>query len=189
MYLNRLDNSTMFLQQLKLSMNEYFENGSRSNLRLERLTLYIVTILQNIFDDDIKYQIKTEYNIPSFNSSLKKRCDIVVLYDDIPVYIFPIKFPMSNYKQNKNNYWENLCGECIQIKMINLHVKIIPINIIFNHVPYITSNNIIKKFESISYENTFQIYNDFLVADRNNIFYDFKNYIVDVKHKNIPDDN
>ena len=44
--------------------------------------------------------------------------DIVVLKDlKTPLIIFPLKFPISNYKQNRNNYWENLCGECFQMKI------------------------------------------------------------------------
>jgi len=39
---------------------------------------------------------------------------------------------MSNYKQNKNNGWENLTGELVHIKWSSPDVHIIPINIYMN---------------------------------------------------------
>lgn len=44
---------------------------------------------------------------------------------------------MQSYVKNRNNYFENLIGECYCLKMANPIIKIIPVNII----KYITVNN------------------------------------------------
>ena len=60
---------------------------------------------------------------------------------------------MSNYYQNKNNSWDYLCGELLLLQKANKNIYIMPINIIFNKVPYLYKNSIIKKFEIILYKN------------------------------------
>lgn len=175
------DNEKYMLFEIQNSIDEYFKYGSKSNIRLNNLTKYIVKILEYYYPN---YIIKTEFNIDSFNCSGFKKCDIVVLKDlKTPLIIFPLKFPISNYKQNRNNYWENLCGECFQMKIKNKNVKIIPINIIFNKIPYLSKDRKIQKFENIDYNDSFEIYNKFIYLN-NNIIDDFINYIIDVKHYN-----
>ena len=85
---------------------------------------------------------------------------------------------MTNYKQNKNNSWENLTGELIHIKWCNPNIHIIPINILMNKTPYLKNNKEIKTFESVKksdIENYKQLIN-------HNICYDIINYIVEVEH-------
>ena len=40
----------------------------------------------------------------------------MVLHDNIPIIVMPVKIIMTNYKQNKNNYFENQIGEVTSIK-------------------------------------------------------------------------
>lgn len=171
-----------FLKSIKITTEEYFKSGSKTNIRLENITAFFVNYLQKEIDDK-DFKVVTEFNVSSFNSTSRKRCDIVILKNNYPYIIFPLKFPMCNFKQNKNNYWENLCGEALQMKTMNKQIKIIPINIIFNSIPYISENKI-KKFETITYENSFKIYDDFLNYDKNKVFFNFINYIIDVEHLN-----
>ncbi len=58
-------------------------------------------------------------------------------------------------------------------------MKIIPINILFNKIPYLQNNSKIKKFEVINYYNSFSIYNTLI---EKNIIFDNINYIFDVEH-------
>jgi hypothetical protein len=83
---------------------------------------------------------------------------------------------MSNYKQNKNNSWENLTGELIQIKWSNPDIFIIPINIFMNLTPYLKNDRIISKYETINYSDI-AIYD---VLIKKSICYDTINYIMDV---------
>ena len=70
------DNEKYMLFELQNSIDEYFKYGSKSNIRLNNLTKYIVKILEYYYPN---YIIKTEFNIDSFNCSGFKKCDIVGL--------------------------------------------------------------------------------------------------------------
>ena len=110
----------------------------------------------------------------------KKKCDIIVFKNNNPFIIFPVKIIMSNYKQNKNNSWENLTGELIHIKWLNQDVNLIPINIFMNKTPYLDNKKIIKKFENITYNDI----KNYDILKEKNICYDVINYIIDIEHNN-----
>ena len=170
-----------FIQIIRDTFAIYLEKGARSSLKVDYLHGQIKTILENDICNTRNWTIGLEQNIPSINAPGRKKCDIV-MYDEnhSPIAIFPVKFIMSNYNQNKNNSWENLTGECCHLKWHpdNIHVKIIPINIIFSKVPYLYSNKTTQKFENIDYEQTFKIYD---TLKQNHVCHDVINYIVDVE--------
>ncbi len=56
------------------------------------------------------------------------------------MYIFPIKFVMSSYLKNRNNYFENLIGESYCLKQMNDKIHIIPINIFLYRIPNIDAS-------------------------------------------------
>ena len=136
-----------------------------------------------------------EQNINALNKSKRKKCDIVIFKNKEPYIIFPVKIIMTNYKQNANNYFENLTGELVLIKMKNKNTRIIPINIFMNKTPYLKKNRQIARFETIEPE-TIEHYNELknikiVLNDANqtepytkNVCYDIINYIVEVKHIN-----
>lgn len=138
-------------------------------------------MLFNIFP---KYDIRLEYNVPSLNSTKQKKCDIVVIKNNVPYIIFPIKVIMTNFKQNKNNSWENLTGEITHIKWVNPDVNVIPINIFMDKTPYLNCKKQIKYFETVNV-NDISAYT--ALIDKK-LCYDVINYIVEVEHtKNIGD--
>lgn len=163
--------------------NLYLINGSRSSKKVNYFHNKIKKELELLFinNNNNIYKIKLEHNIPSYNSSGKKKCDIVVFKNNNPFIIFPVKIIMSNYKQNKNNSWENLTGELIHIKWINPNIYLIPINIYMNKTPYLDNNKIIKKFENITYNDI----KNYEILKEKKICYDVINYIIDVEHNNI----
>ena len=134
--------------------------------------------LETIFTDS-QYKVELEYNVNSMNSTGKKRCDIVVLKNKEPYIVFPVKIIMTNYKQNKNNGWENLTGELLHILWANPDIKIIPINIFMDKTPYLTSSKLVTKFETITIEDI-QNYN---ILKEKKCAYDIINYIIDVEHQ------
>jgi len=138
-----------FIQIINETYETYFKYGSRSPKKVDYFHSSIKDILERHFTCEKGYDIQLEYNINSCNSSKKKKCDIVVLKNKIPYIIFPVKIIMSNYKQNKNNSWENLTGELIHIKWCNPDIYIIPINILMDKTPYLNNNKEIKNFENI----------------------------------------
>ena len=160
--------------------DKYFKHGSRSSKKVDYFHSSIKRILEQHFSRENGFDIKLEYNIRACNSSGKKKCDIVILKNNNPYIIFPVKIIMTNYKQNKNNSWENLTGELMHIKWVNPNLNIIPINIFMDKTPYLTNNKKIKKFENVL-TSDIENYN-YLIE--NNICYDVINYIVEVEHIN-----
>lgn len=178
--LQKINQEKYFIQILNETYNLYTKYGPRSSKKVDYFHLQIKKILNNILPKEKKYDIKLELNVPSCNSTKKKRCDIVVTKNEVPYIVFPIKIIMTNYKQNKNNYWENLTGEITHIKWMNENINIIPINIFMNKIPYLKSNKEIKKFESITIKDL-DNYNKLI---EHNLCYDVINYIVEIEHTN-----
>ena len=165
-----------FLSTVQDTFSEYLNSGPRSNKK----TLVLHTGLKNIIQAQLPdYNVKIEQDVKSVNSSGKKSCDIVAYKGGIPSIIFPVKNVMTNYYQNKNNSWENLTGEIFHLKKANGNIHIIPINIIFNSVPYCEKSKQIKRFETIEYENTYKITEDLVKWGLASAII---NYIVDVNH-------
>lgn len=162
--------------------NLYLINGSKSQKKVNYFHNKIKDELELLFinNNNNIYKIKLEHNIPSLNASGKKKCDIIVFKNNNPFIIFPVKIIMSNYKQNKNNSWENLTGELIHIKWLNQDVNLIPINIFMNKTPYLDNKKIIKKFENITYNDI----KNYDILKEKNICYDVINYIIDIEHNN-----
>lgn len=93
----------------------YMTNGARSSKKVDCFHNHIKCELEKIFKNS-KYSVKLEQNVPSTNASNKKKCDIVVYEMNTPMIVFPVKMIMTNYKQNRNNSWENLTGELTHLK-------------------------------------------------------------------------
>lgn len=178
-YDTNLSEEANMLQIIYKTYIKYFNYGSRSPKKVDYFHEAIKDLLvQFFFLKEKGYDVKTEYCLDSFNCSNQKVCDIVVLKNSIPYIIFPVKLIMTNYKQNRNNYMENLTGEITLIKWKNPSIHIIPINIIMSQVPYLKNSKKIKNFETIT-TNDFKNYNELL---HNNLCHDVINYIVQVEH-------
>ncbi len=164
------------------SYNLYFKNGSRSPLKVNEFHEYIkqeITCVIKNCKSKI-YDVKLEQNINSVNATNKKKCDIVVYKNNVPYIVFPVKMIMSNYKQNKNNGWENLTGELSHLIWANNNLIIIPINIFMNKVPYLNKNQEVVKYETILYSD---ICNYELLKEKQ-LAYEILNYIIDVNQTN-----
>ncbi len=141
------DEKDLFLSKIKEIFELYITHGCRSSKKVDLLHNFIKELIEKSLVNKDGYNVKVEENIPSYNASGNKRCDIVLYKNNNIIAIFPVKFIMSNYYQNKNNMWENLTGECIHIQWKNPNIKIIPINIIFNKIPYLEKSNKIKNLK------------------------------------------
>lgn len=176
--MNKINESRRLIQIINRTYDLYIKYGARSPKKVDYFHSKIKEILQELFPNDNVYLINLEHDIPSCNSTGKKKCDIVILKYDKPYIIFPVKIIMSNFKQNKNNGWENLTGEIIHIKWSNPDINIIPINIFMSQTPYLNNNHKITKFENITIDDI-ENYN---ILKQKKICYDIINYIVDIKH-------
>lgn len=169
--------SKKFIQILNEVFELYFKYGARSNKNINYFHNYIKDELEKIFVDK-KYKVSLECKVKSTNSSGNKKCDIVVQKNNEPFIIFPVKIIKTNYKQNKNNFWENLTGELMHITWANQNIKIIPINIFMNLTPYLDSFGKITKFEHVSFNDI----TNYDILKEKNLVYDIINYIFDVEH-------
>ena len=188
--MDQLQSSIMTTETLDLEKNKfikimsnvydlYLQHGARSNKNVDCFHTFIKDELCKIFTQP-EYSVVLEYEVASTNSSSKKKCDIVVLKLNKPFIIFPVKIIKTNYKQNKNNAWENLTGELQHLKWANENIKIIPINIFMNKTPYLNKSGKIIKFENITIDDI-KIYS---ILNTKYITYDIINYILTVEHSN-----
>jgi hypothetical protein len=177
----RLKESNNFIEIIKESYLLYFKHGSRSSKKVDYFHNFIkneiMKIIKKLNKEDV-YKVFLEKSVKSYNSSGKKKCDIVITKNNEDYIIFPVKIIMSNFKQNKNNSWECLTGELIHMKWLNPNLYFIPINIFIDKTPYLNKNGNIQKFEIINYDDISQ-YN---LLKTNNIVYENINYILNVNH-------
>ena len=190
----QMDNEKqLFLNMIKNANETYINTGSnsRSSKKVDIIHQFIEDTIKPLLKDNM--EIKQEKYVPSNNSNNRKKCDIVIYKDKLPYIIIPVKYSMTSYNKNSNNYWENLQGELMSLKTqaaINNHeLYIIPINIISNNIPNRSgSEKLIQNFEKINYKKSYQIYEsmkDIPSGTLNNISplcYDCISYIIDVEH-------
>ncbi|MDR0560959.1 MAG: hypothetical protein LBG92_12410, partial [Prevotellaceae bacterium] len=67
---------------------------------------------------EIKYMGDTASEATVEGKYYPKDIDITVLEGEKPVFCLGIKFVTSNYKQNANNYFENMMGETANIQAV-----------------------------------------------------------------------
>jgi len=140
-----------FLQALQNSYQAYLENGARSNKKL----IPIHGFIANEF-------YKEGYNVKSlgFKDGKEFKIDGYLMKKDIDISLFSqdefkaaisFKFVTGNYSQNSNNYFENMLGECINIKasgQLFFHITVL-----FNETPKRNKDGKIIRYEKLSNNN------------------------------------
>lgn len=144
-----------FLNVIKASFLKYLQTGSRSNEKLRILHGAISQDLSQRLNDDcyriasLGFGVGREREISG--RYMNKRVDIVVADSEMPIAGIAVKFIMSNYKQNSNNYFENMLGETANIRCGNcpyFQIVIIP-----ERIPYYDSNKQITHWETVDEHN------------------------------------
>ena len=147
-------NNSQFLQVLKESFITYLKTSPRSNKKL--------LILHGAISKDFAERLGKGYEVSSLGYKagkekvvagryIDKAVDITVLRDGKPVAGIAVKYVMSNYAQNSNNYFENMLGETANIRTANIpyfQVFVIP-----DKIPYFNKQNDIQKWEQITGHN------------------------------------
>ena len=92
-------------------------------------------------DDNKEFSVEGKY--------FSKNIDITILYNNEPISGLGFKFITSNYKQNSNNYFENMLGETANLKRADfLYGQVL----VFKHkMPYYSSDK--KTFTKIEHIN------------------------------------
>lgn len=110
-----------FLKAIKETFKAYNESGARSNKKLIPIHKWFAAYLETNLGKD--YSVMSLGNGGEANVNGKyypKNCDISVLKNKKVLTTISFKFVTSNYKQNANNYFENLLGETANIRRVNV---------------------------------------------------------------------
>ncbi len=149
-----MDNSG-FLEILKKSFLTYLHTGSRSNKKLE--------ILHGAISEDLNNRLGNgKYNVYSLGFGLGKEhkiygryvdktVDITITENEKPIAGIAVKYVMSNYSQNSNNYFENMLGETANIRCAK--IPYFQIFVIPDKIPYFDKDGSIMKWECINSHN------------------------------------
>jgi hypothetical protein len=106
------------LKAISESFQKYIKHGARSTEKLKPIHNYIADTLKNIWGTNftVYYMGNDSKEMTVRGKYYDKDIDITITKDDKPVMCLGIKFVTSNYKQNANNYFENMMGETANIQ-------------------------------------------------------------------------
>ena len=147
-----------FRKSLEEGYKKYLSIHTRSSEKIVPMHKCISEIiLQELGRASKDFSIKSkgiddgkEFNLSGQYYS--KNIDITILYKGTPISGLGFKFITSNYKQNSNNYFENMLGETANVKRTDfLYGQIL----VFKHkMPYYSSDKkTFTKIEHINEEN------------------------------------
>ena len=141
-----------FYKALEESFSNYKKHGARSNKKLKPIHSWIGREIKKRLgesysimwlDNPKEYQINGAY--------LPKFIDVAILKNDKPKVMISFKFVTSNYSQNNVNYFENLIGECANIKMADVNFG--HILTLRDEMPYFKKDGSVKHTEKITDKN------------------------------------
>lgn len=150
-------NNSGFLNVAKASFKKYLETGARSNEKLKIFHGAISEDLYNRLNDPFSYHVYslgfghgTEKAIQG--RYINKWVDITVTNNSgEPIAGIAVKYVMSNYQQNSNNYFENMLGETANIRCSN--IPYFQMFIIPEYIPYFDNSKQITKWEHFDIHN------------------------------------
>lgn len=128
-----------FLQALSKAFSVYNTFGARSTEKLLPIHLWFAEVIARTLGAG--YSVRSlgkdgEVKLPGKYYS--KALDISVLKGEKVIATISFKFVTSNYKQNSNNYFENLLGETANIRRVN--VGFAHFLVLRGHTPYYDKN-------------------------------------------------
>lgn len=134
-------NESYFLEAIENSFQAYKEKGTRSTAKLKPVHKFVAETLAQIFgkDFDLHYIADDNKELTVEGKYYPKDIDITVTEKDNPVFCLGIKFITSNYKQNANNYFENMMGETANIQAIG-NLPYAQLLILRHKTPYYLKN-------------------------------------------------
>lgn len=148
--LRKKQSSRIIEKAVEEAVANYFKYGGRSTAKIEPIHRTIATSLTEeglnavgkgspFLDKEMK--VKGKY--------YDKNCDITVVDDkNTPISVVEVKFITTNFKQNANNYFENLLGATTNLKENGVGVT--QFIIIPAEIPYLDKNRKITKIEKIN---------------------------------------
>lgn len=161
-----------FIESLQNGYKNYLTVHPRSNSKIEPIHKCLAEILQSKLGEDfviksLGYNDNKEYLFQG--KYYDKNIDIAILYNNEPISGLGFKFITSNYKQNSNNYFENMLGETANIKRNSLlYGQMI---ILKEKMPYYSRDK--KKYTKIEIINELNLIKYFKLGNDNydNLFH------------------
>jgi hypothetical protein len=142
---------TNFLKAIESSFKAYKEKGARSTAKIKPVHKFVAETLEKIWGKgfEIRYLGEGVKEAAIEGKYYSKNVDIAVLDGEKPVFCLGIKFVTSNYKQNANNYFENMMGETANIQAIG-SLPYAQLIILRHETPYYKKTGISTKIERIN---------------------------------------
>ena len=137
------------LSAVRDSYERYKQAGSRSNKKLFPLHGWV--------SEEIKRELGERYDIRSIQSGRErniegkyysKNVDVSVEFQGHVVGVVNVKFVMSNYRQNANNYFENQLGETANLRRSKIAYG--HLNLFTNPIPYFNRNGELESLHSLN---------------------------------------
>lgn len=133
---------------IQQSIKLYLTTHSRSNKKLIPLHSYISKTISDKLKSNFTVHSLPQKEMVVAGRYNHKKVDICVknTTTNIITGVGSVKFIMSNYKQNANNYFENCSGE-----LLNLYksAKTMYIMVVFEDIPYYDASHNIKSYHKM----------------------------------------
>jgi len=129
------------IKALEASFKAYKDYGARSTAKLKPLHKFLADTLAGIWGKThtIHFLGEESKEMTIEGKYYPKDIDITVAKNGEPVFCLGIKFVTSNYKQNANNYFENMMGETANIQAVG-NLPYAQLLILRRETPYYLKN-------------------------------------------------
>lgn len=149
-----MDCNKKFLNILKESLIIYWQTSARSNAKLKKLHSFVAADIHKRMNESkcCAYALgmpgKLGRELCLHGKYTDKRVDIALCADNKVIAGFALKYVMSNYSQNSNNYFENMLGETANIRSAG--IPYFQILCMSDTLPYFDNKGNITKWERIT---------------------------------------
>ncbi|MDR2126550.1 MAG: hypothetical protein LBP63_06960 [Prevotellaceae bacterium] len=134
-------NEKQLIEAIEQSFKMYKLHGARSTEKLKPIHKFIADTLSTIWGKkfEICYMSDNTREKTIEGKYYPKDIDVTVLDGEKPIFCLGIKFVTSNYKQNANNYFENMMGETANIQALG-NLPYAQLIILRHETPYYKKN-------------------------------------------------
>lgn len=162
-------NLKAFFEALNESYKNYLTHGSRSIKKLRPVHKWIGETYKSLLGDEYKIYYLDGKELIVNGRYYPKQVDIGISKSERTIFVVSFKFITSNYKQNVNNFFENLLGECANIRTQDIgfgHILVLR-----DKIPYYEEGRDIKKWEEPDDSDLEKYVRLFRDKHRNNFFH------------------